>query len=226
MTSIEIISNISSIVECDAEGLGLILSIGFNTINNCQEAYTELEEREKWVAYFSNPMYDNTKVAIPELKRVFGITPEELSAEIIKRIGRNDSFRYRFRGWWHECGTCSPENAKKILEIVTQEAEEWKIRLDNAEQVFEENRKIVTLIPPDYRYPLALTTMLGFVRNLRASTWKECADLYEEQLHRWQMEENSAENIRLQREIRGLTKRAVDSATTAAVFSGLNFLLK
>jgi len=26
------------------------------------------------------------------------------------------------------------------------------------------------------------------VRNGRATTWKECADKYEEQLHRWKME--------------------------------------
>jgi gas vesicle protein len=92
----------------------------------------------------------------------------------------------------------------------------------NALEEFFEIKKI----PSTYRYPLALDTMLEFVKNFRASTWKECADKYEEQLHRWQMEANGAESIQLQSEIRNLTESAAKSAKAAAIFSGLNFFLK
>ena len=96
-----------------------------------------------------------------------------------------------------------------------------KKQMDALDGFFE-----IKKIPSTYRYPLALDTMLGFVENFRASTWKECADKYEEQLHRWQLEANGAESLRLQREIRNLTESTAKSAKAAAIFSGLNFFLK
>ena len=49
------------------------------------------------------------------------------------------------------------------------------------------------LIPPDYQYSYAMETMLEFVRNRKASTWKECVDLYEEHLLSFRVQKNSAE---------------------------------
>ena len=226
MKNTEIFSNISSIVECDSQRLGLIFSIVLEIINNYQEGNAGLEKRKRLAFYFSDRM--NTDLAQDYMNKlqILGMSPEELGAEIVQRIGLSEGFWYK--AWYgeHHRGCCSPKSAKKLLNIVMQEIEDLEKKLEKADRAAEENKKIIMLIPPDYRYPLALETMLGFVKNLRASTWKECADLYEEQLHRWQMETNSAENLRLQREIRGLTKRAADGATAAAIFSGLNLLLK
>jgi len=80
-----------------------------------------------------------------------------------------------------------------------QEVEELMPYFNTA--VDEMENSSVMLIPLDYRYSLALKIMLSHVRNLRASNWKECADLYEEQLHRWTMESNSAEALQIQQEI-------------------------
>ena len=230
MIPTEIISNISSIAECNAKGLETILSIGFDVINNYQEAYTELQTKQKLSVYFSEcakrgPFFSLT-VDAADLTDL-GMTLEELGVEIVKRIGMNDNaFVSKFLlGVNHSRGRCSWTSLKKLQNIFAQEAEDLT-RYDKADKVFEEHENVIMFIPPDYRYPLALETMLGFVKNLRASTWEKCVDLYEEQLYRWKMLENSAENIRIQSEIRGLTKRAADSATAAAIFSGLNFVLK
>ena len=90
----------------------------------------------------------------------------------------------------------------------------------------EIEQSVVMDIPRDYRYSLALETMLTFVKNRRASTWKECADLYEVTYHQWIMQANSAEALRIQQEISNYTKATARSARTAAIFSGLNFFLK
>ena len=105
-----------------------------------------------------------------------------------------------------------------------QEVEELMPYFNTA--VDEMENSSVMLIPLDYRYSLALKIMLSHVRNLRASNWKECADLYEEQLHRWTMESNSAEALQIQQEISSYTRATAKSAKAAAIFSGLNFFLK
>jgi hypothetical protein len=227
MINLEIISNISSIDECAPKNLELIFSTGLEVINNYQEACAQLNKTQKLAAHFSDRAkrlgalsYFSNPSDLVQLD----MTIEELGVEVVKRIGFSSGLKKLWYGD-HGRGQCSLENVKKLQVIFAQDAEDWKMRTNKAERAFEENREIM-LIPPDYRYPLALETMLGFVKNLRASTWKECADKYEEQLHRWKMESNSDENLRLQREIRGLTKRAADSATAAAIFSGLNLLLK
>jgi len=114
----------------------------------------------------------------------------------------------------------------KVFQNNLNNSESKHLVLEKKANDIVENFFAVNSIPPDYRYPLALDTIFGFVKNLRASTWKECANLYEEQLHRWQMEANGAESLQLQREIRALTETAAKSAKAAAIFSGLNFFLK
>ena len=222
MATTEFISSISLISECDTKELSLVLSTGLDTISKYQEGSPELQMKQRLADYFSIRAKTNLAENFIENLRTLGMTPEELGIEIIKRIGVNDGFWYK--GWYgnHRKGCVSQKNAKKILHIVTQEIEDLKTQYN----IEIENNKVITLIPADYRYPLALETMLGFVKNLRASTWKECVDLYEEQLYRWKMLENSAENLRLQHEIRNLTGTAANSAKAAAIFSGLNFLLK
>jgi len=111
----------------------------------------------------------------------------------------------------------------------TKDIKELMPYYDTAVEEIEQSS--VMHIPPEYRYPLALSTMLGFLRNFRASTWKDCADLYEEQFHRWILEKNSAENVQIQTEIRNLTgkvakntKSIARSSRATAIFTGLMYL--
>jgi len=55
---------------------------------------------------------------------------------------------------------------------------------------------VLHLLPVDYCSSLALEYMIDLLDKGRASTWRECADKYEEQVHRWTVEANSAEAVR------------------------------
>jgi len=44
---------------------------------------------------------------------------------------------------------------------------------------FKENSNMYFAIPEDFRYPKALSTMLGYVNNMRENTWRGCANRYE-----------------------------------------------
>jgi len=94
------------------------------------------------------------------------------------------------------------------------------------EDAINANIQYVNLIPPNYRYPLALDEIYSYLANHRAESWKEAVNLYEEQLHRWKLEENSEEALLLQAQTAALAGRAASSAGTAALFSGLNFFFK
>jgi len=82
----------------------------------------------------------------------------------------------------------------------------------------------VMTIPEYYRCSLALETMQKFVKTRRASTWKECVNLFEEQLHRWRIEMNSEESVRLQRDMLQYSRATARNTRATAIFSGLIWL--
>jgi len=219
----EVSINASSIVECDANELSLIFSTGYELIKNFQEASAKLEKAEKLAANFYERANRERRAyrayTTREELRTIGMTKKELDIKIWEHLPK-------YYPDYEYAGYCSKKQTIELLSIFEQEAKDLKIPYNKAEKAIEENAKIIMLIPSDYRYPLALSTMHGFVRNYRASTWKECVELYEEQLHRWKLEANSEESIRLQSEIRDLTGKVAKSARTSAIFSGLNFFLK
>ena len=237
----EILSNVSSIVESDAKELGLIFSIGFEIINDYQVAIMELDKTQILIDYFSNSAkrtFGSQPISTSSDFVKLGMSGTELGAEIVNRIGNNSALDAKMRktsepesDGRHSSGYCSRRNAGIMRDILTQEFEDWKTAYYKAEKALVENIDIIELIPPDYRYPLALSTMHGIVRNYRATTWKESVDLYEEQFHRWIMEKNSAESIRIQTEIRNLTAQVANntssiarSSRATAIFTGLMYL--
>ena len=75
------------------------------------------------------------------------------------------------------------------------------------------------LIPYDYCSTYAMTTMLNFIDNKRADTWKEVTALYEEHIHRSKMENNAritAENSILQAEYARQNRNAARWAAAGA----------
>ena len=103
---------------------------------------------------------------------------------------------------------------------------EAKSKLEIAENNLNANIQYVNIIPENYRYPLALDTIGAFLSSFRAENWKEAVNLFEEQLHRWQMEANSEEALLLQAQTAILAGKASSRAGTAALFSGLSFFFK
>jgi len=245
MSYTEIVKKVSSIATCDTKDLVQVLEEALLKVSHYEKVSSELIKAEGVINFYK---YENTvllkkyggnnkelpKIAQQKFMEVTGgMTFAELDTEVDKRLVPPSFWEnLSIRIWKTHPGAfggskirlTSSRNMKVFLESYAKDAEELRPALNKA--AIEIEVSAAMLIPPDYRYPLALTTILGFVRNLKATTWKECANLYDEQLYRWQMLENSAENIRIQHEIRGLTKRAADSATAAAIFSGLNLLLK
>jgi len=120
------------------------------------------------------------------------------------------------------------EFAKKVVKnnALQPDIKESKSELDIAERAVNDNIQYVNLIPPNYRYPLALSEIQSYLENLRAENWKEAVNQFEEQLHRWQMEQNSEEALLLQAQTAVLAGQASSRAGTAALFSGLSFFLK
>lgn len=75
--------------------------------------------------------------------------------------------------------------AKKGLKSAMEEDYECNVIL---ERFVQDNAEIITFLPKSYRYPLAANFIAEVLENGRADTLKEAFNLYEEQLHRWKME--------------------------------------
>jgi len=69
---------------------------------------------------------------------------------------------------------------------------------------------VLQILPDDYCSSLALEYMIEQLDKGRATTWAQCADKYEEQVHRWTLEANSAEAARY-------AKSAASAARWAAI---------
>jgi len=222
-------TNISSINDCNAKELGRIFSIGFEVINNYQVASEELNKTQILLDYFSKcakSAFGSLPIYPSDLAEL-NMTKEELGAEIVNRIGHNSRNDEALRGA-HSLGNCSKKNAKKMQDILTKEFDAWKTAYFKAEKALEEKIDTIFFITPKYRYPLALKTMLEFVENFNASTYKECANLYDTMLNAWISQAQSAEMIEIQRQTLALTgqiakntKSIARSSRATAIFTGL-----
>ena len=92
----------------------------------------------------------------------------------------------------------------------------WRKVLAKKNAIHEEIKELMPKltayyeIPESYRYSFALNYMLGLIKAGRASTWRECADKYEAQVHRWTVEANTAEAV-------AYAQSAAQSAALAAL---------
>ena len=235
VSATKIMSQTSSIAECDKEGLEGIIWEAYDALNRFISANENIARLEGLLNFYKwrlscgtilNVVIDPGQAKVDKhLKMYVGdISREELGEEWAKRIGPYTSFQEKIYGdpLW---GYGSKKDMQSMIETLTKEIKEINAQ-KMSEEEFKRKIPVIEFIPPDYRYPLALKTMLGFVRNLRASNWKECANLYEEQLHRWQMEINSAEGLELQLQTRILAGEASKNSAWAALFSGLSLLRK
>lgn len=76
-------------------------------------------------------------------------------------------------------------NAKKGLRIAAEKNVTCETTL---KQFMKTNIDILNILPKNYRYPLAANFIAEVLESGRADTMKEALNLYEEQLHRWRME--------------------------------------
>lgn len=69
-----------------------------------------------------------------------------------------------------------------------------------AQKIFEEYTDEMAFLPVDYWYPMATEYLIKMVQSQRADSLKEALNLYDEQLHRWKVEEAN-NNIMMQQQI-------------------------
>jgi len=117
------------------------------------------------------------------------------------------------------------EDLLRLKQIFDKEHTELSTKISMMEPKIA-NSVALKIIPKDYLYPFALETMSGYVRNYTASTWKECVEKFEQQLHRWKMEINSEEGLRIQRETHRLAAAAERNSFWAATFSAASYFRK
>ncbi|MCL2695881.1 MAG: hypothetical protein FWE69_06100 [Clostridiales bacterium] len=99
---------------------------------------------------------------------------------------------------------------------------EWGLLLKTVEELARGSTAFLR-IPIEYRMPLTIRTMLKYLRNGQADSWKECSLLCDEQIHRWVLEQNSAEALELQKYTALATDRAARNAGLAAAASFLSW---
>ncbi|MCD8373618.1 MAG: hypothetical protein LUC20_00705 [Oscillospiraceae bacterium] len=69
-------------------------------------------------------------------------------------------------------------------------------RIQNrAQQFLDEHADELSVLPNDYWYPMATDFLVKVVQSGRAGTLGEAIDRYEEQLHRWKVEDQNAQII-------------------------------
>ena len=109
------------------------------------------------------------------------------------------------------------KNSPKVL----KKAETYNKK---GKQLITENESVLSIIPDDYWYPLATNYLYKAIAYGRADSIKEALQLYDEQLHRWKMEEASSNIARqLEKQIRALQSisTSVDANTASRYFTRL-----
>ena len=69
-----------------------------------------------------------------------------------------------------------------------------------AQKIFDANAEHMAFLPADYWYPIATDYLIKMVQTGRAATLSEALDKYDEQLHRWKLEEASAQMLAMQQQ--------------------------
>lgn len=87
--------------------------------------------------------------------------------------------------------------------------------------ILNEGDEKLSIIPDEYRYPIASSYILKMVYSDRADEMRQALALYDEQLHRWKMEnaQNAmlAEQMRQTETLKSIKKRSGVSATASVI---------
>jgi len=115
---------------------------------------------------------------------------------------------------------------KKKLEknrLRTQHLEQQRVQLQQSyEEIFGRVAHAIRIIPSDYRDSDILNEMNRYLQAGRASNWRECANLFEEEMHRMEMQRSQQESLQMQADIMYETRRAANAAQVAAINSFYN----
>ena len=110
---------------------------------------------------------------------------------------------------------------KKANRLENEAAE----KLSQAQSLFANNSKQLEFLPEDYRYPLATEYMIKVVGTGRAGNINEALNMFDEQMHRWTMEQ-SAKSILAEQKRQSQQLRALQGTASAAAVASVFRLLK
>ncbi|MCL2099577.1 MAG: zinc ribbon domain-containing protein [Oscillospiraceae bacterium] len=82
--------------------------------------------------------------------------------------------------------------------------------------------KILPYFLGKYRTPIAIRTMMEYLINGQCDSWKECTHKYDEQLHWWVLEKNSAAALELQKYTAIMASDAARNSGVAAAASTIS----
>lgn len=93
---------------------------------------------------------------------------------------------------------------KKEQESVNSEIAKLQAQIEKekgyAQQIFDDHVEELAFLPVDYWYPMATEYLMKVIQAKRANTLGEAIDKFEEQLHRWKIEEANAQMIAQQQQ--------------------------
>ncbi|GHT33674.1 hypothetical protein FACS189434_08380 [Bacteroidia bacterium] len=110
-------------------------------------------------------------------------------------------------------------NNKSIRKTARKDKEKYESQLLDLQRKEKEtinDFKAALIVPNNYCYEYALTTMLQFIDNKRADNWKEVTALYEEHLHRVTLEENASQQLELSKQQVEYARQTRNSSRMAA----------
>ena len=105
------------------------------------------------------------------------------------------------------------ETAKKNLAAVNR----------NLYDIASTIKNDITILPPDYQYSMAAEYIYSCLRNQRANTIGEAVNLYEDQLHKWRVENSLQQLTQIQKEQAASSRyiKATSGIAAAASVAGL-----
>ena len=81
-----------------------------------------------------------------------------------------------------------------------------------AQGIFEENYDDMAFLPEEYWYPLATSYLINIAKTGRCRDLNEALDKFDEQLHRWKLEETNSE-ILAQQQLQTANLRSINTSS-------------
>lgn len=157
----------------------------------CDEQLATLPKRKKkWIIIavviylVIVPIVSNILLAIPVIGKFLGAVAGMGGLVAAIFVGVN--------GWKKEQVKTDEEVARLQKEI--------QAKKDQGQAVFDQYAAEMDFLPVDYWYPLATEYLVNMVKSGRASTLGEAIDRFDEQLHRWKIEESNAQMLAMQQQ--------------------------
>lgn len=157
----------------------------------CEEQLANLpKQKKKWILlavvfYFVGSSAISTALLfVPVIGKYLGLAFSFLCLPLSIYIG--------LKGW--------KQTQEKTNAEVEQRQKEIQAKRAQGQAVFDQYAAEMDFLPVDYWYPLATDYLIKAIKSGRASSLGEAIDRFEDQLHRWKIEESNAQVVALQQQ--------------------------